>query len=746
MTKVDDYSALTDLLTGKTAEKDLRKNLRLELMQKGAVISLAQDGSAEAVAVLAQALASPIEPVRELTLAVLDHLAAGGSQPAVDALCQAAIQDNPPQAMALVISRGYRPETMPNTSLLFLLSGQVDQLYQVDPDLAGLTAAYQSTPEYNRKKVLSAARKNGLDNWAMVVTTLQEATPEALTALINTYPHFKTAKLKNFAIEALVNLIHNGVKAAGEAMSLLFIQTGDKDLGDLAASLGIYPEDQVQRALYYFLNNQWSQYETLDFNHSLLPIAYEAADRAIRQRIIGQARRIGHLEWAQMIGSARQVRWIGDLSDTDWELALATLKQGEKWDDLWRLVQLAPPVWSVRALLILGGSSWQPGFDETGFFETLNRLGANLAGTLPSVQKKTTLTGHLQEITCVALAPNKPLLASASTDQSVRIWDIARGQLSDVLYVTHGQSRSLAFSPDGEFLAIGNSDNSIQIYRLSDHQVIKSLAGHSGTVRSLALSPDGWILASGSFDHTVRLWRFPSGPEIKTLTGHTSEVFCLGISTDGHVLASAGADKVIRLWSLPDGVPLKALEGHASTITCLAASPDGQYIASGGRDNTIMLWTIPEGRLRSAFEPQKNLITCLGIHPDGQVLGSGSYDGSLTLWSASTGKAWLKIAAHQSAVTGLVFSQDGQLMITSGNDRMIQLWMLEDLLLVRLPIEQINLNRLNQGTPVQDKGLIADTNRQWREYTKTLVQWKGRFDIELEEPQRISVGEFDIEL
>jgi WD40 repeat protein len=745
--KPDEITVYTHLLAAKPSDKGIKKTLRLELLQKGVLISLAQDGSPEAVSLLKNALVCIDEPVCELALSVLDHLASRGNQTAVDVLCQAAIEDNPLQAQTLVVSKGYAPSTPEAASLLFLLTGQMEKLNAFDPDLNFLTSSYPSASDETRKRILSSARKKGLDDWALVISTIQTPTPQALSVFSQAFPHFKTEKIKTFGLNEMGRLVRLGNKDVGETLCLVFNQTGEAAVGELAVSLGVCPVDQVQRSLFYFLSSQWSQYELLDFNHSLLSIAYETADKPVRQRIIGQARRIGHLEWGQALSGARRIRWIGDLADSDWELALSALKQAEKWDDLWRLAQLSPPVWSVRALLILGQAKWLPGPDELSLYDQLNHIGANCFGTLPVVLKKSTLTGHLQDITCMALASGKPLLASGSSDQSIRIWDIQRGQMSDILNVNHGQIRSLAFSPDGENLAIGTSDNSIQVYRLADHRLIKVFEGHTAMVRGLAFSPDGWLIASASFDHTLRLWRFPSGPELKRLTGHTSEVFCLSISANGHILASAGADHVVRLWSLPDGTFLKALEGHTNTITCLATSQDSQFMASGGRDNTIILWNLPDGRLRNTFEPQKNIITCLGFHPDGQVLGSGSLDGSLTLWSTSTARPWSRIAGHQGAVTGLAFSQDGGTLVSSGNDRVIHIWALEDLLLARLPIEQIKLARLNQAALSQEKGHPVETNKQWREYTKTLVQWKQRYDIELdEEPQRISAGEFDIEL
>ncbi|MGH8933998.1 MAG: WD40 repeat domain-containing protein, partial [Egibacteraceae bacterium] len=75
------------------------------------------------------------------------------------------------------------------------------------------------------------------------------------------------------------------------------------------------------------------------------------------------------------------------------------------------------------------------------------------------------LTGHTGPVLGVALSPDGTTIASASDDQTVRLWDTTTGQ------------------PIGQ-----------------------PLTGHTDLVRGVALNPDGTTIASASDDHTVRLW------------------------------------------------------------------------------------------------------------------------------------------------------------------------------------------------------------------------------------------------
>ncbi len=156
-----------------------------------------------------------------------------------------------------------------------------------------------------------------------------------------------------------------------------------------------------------------------------------------------------------------------------------------------------------------------------------------------------------------------------------------------------GSVTSVAFSPDGKTLASGSTDDTIRLWNMATHQPIgQPLKGHTGSVTSVAFSPDGKTLASGSFDHTLRLWdvatRRPIG---QPFSGQSALVASVAFSPDGKTLASGGADGTVRLWDVATHQPIgQPLKGHTGSVTSVAFSPDGKTLASGSFDHTIRLW------------------------------------------------------------------------------------------------------------------------------------------------------------
>ena len=119
------------------------------------------------------------------------------------------------------------------------------------------------------------------------------------------------------------------------------------------------------------------------------------------------------------------------------------------------------------------------------------------------------ITGHTNDVSCIALTPDGSRVVSASLDGTVRLWNVADGrQLWS--FDAHGDAAfAVTVTPDGRRVLSGGSDNNIRVLNIDNGAQQRILRGHHANVYALAVTPDGRYIISGSRDKTLKVWRAP---------------------------------------------------------------------------------------------------------------------------------------------------------------------------------------------------------------------------------------------
>ncbi|MGI5479164.1 helix-turn-helix domain-containing protein [Streptomyces lavendofoliae] len=272
----------------------------------------------------------------------------------------------------------------------------------------------------------------------------------------------------------------------------------------------------------------------------------------------------------------------------------------------------------------------------------------------------------------VALAPDGRTLAATSTDGPVRLWDTAgRRTGAVVLPARTAGARAVAFAPRGRTLAVAGADGTVQLWDVAGARTVASLTGHAGRVNALAYAPDGRTLVSAGSDRTVRVWDVAGGRPPAVLRGHTDEVLGAAFAPDGRTVATGGVDRTVRLWDVAGRRPARVLTGHDDDVNAVAFTPDGTMVVGAGGDGTTRLWDVRSGRPAVTLTGHTDYVLGVAVDPGGAVLATAGFDRSVALWDL---RGSVLTSHPLTEIWQAAYSPDGRLLATADADHTVRLW------------------------------------------------------------------------
>ena len=260
------------------------------------------------------------------------------------------------------------------------------------------------------------------------------------------------------------------------------------------------------------------------------------------------------------------------------------------------------------------------------------------------------LAGHTDAVVSVDLGPGGVTLYSAGRDGTVRVWNASSGESKAVLNVPGGSTlNAAALSADGSTLAVLGDDGLITVWEVARGQIesgadpAASIDTAGSAKRALALSPDGALVATDD-GANIQIWDVDTGQAVQKLQGYWE-------------------DETEEDWL-----------GHEKQVTVLAISPDGTLLASGGADKIVAFWDLASGEVQWTGEGHFGSITALVFDAQGKSVMSGSGDNKAKIWRIPGGKASSTFVGHQGAVNGVAFGSDQNVIVTGGGDGALRLW------------------------------------------------------------------------
>ncbi len=327
----------------------------------------------------------------------------------------------------------------------------------------------------------------------------------------------------------------------------------------------------------------------------------------------------------------------------------------------------------------------------------------------------TTLEGHREPVTALAVSEREPFWLTASTDKTLRMWNI-EGEPTRTFPEFPSSLTSVALRPDGIQVAVGDAAGSISLVPLQDGQPTFRWMAANGPIGGLQYSADSQSLISVS-GNTVQRWRLPNPARI--VTTHGAPIRDLVVV--GELLVSCSADQKVRLTRWADGQTIREFSGSLGPIVSVSASLDGQLVVAGGENGKVAVWQTADGVQRidaavmsppvlavacgspgTIFAMDSNRLyrwelagaanpstappdpltvplptgraLCLAVAHEPPVAYLGMEDGSVWSWWASDGQ-WRSMAqTGGAAVVRLAWNQMHRILAAGTADGKIRLW------------------------------------------------------------------------
>jgi WD40 repeat protein/tRNA A-37 threonylcarbamoyl transferase component Bud32 len=155
---------------------------------------------------------------------------------------------------------------------------------------------------------------------------------------------------------------------------------------------------------------------------------------------------------------------------------------------------------------------------------------------------------------------------------------------------------TVVFSLDGKMIATASLDKTVRLWDAATAEALADSPAHEETepITGVAFSPDGRAILTRS-GATVRLWETPTWKPIGEPMRHSDPVSVSQFSPDGRVILTAGSDRMVRLWDASTSKPLGEPLPHPGGVFFAALRPDSRMLASVSSEDkgdVVRLWRV----------------------------------------------------------------------------------------------------------------------------------------------------------
>jgi WD40 repeat protein len=281
------------------------------------------------------------------------------------------------------------------------------------------------------------------------------------------------------------------------------------------------------------------------------------------------------------------------------------------------------------------------------------------------------LNEHTDKVNSVAFSTNGLNVVTSSDDGTARVWNAVTGERIATLRAGGGRVRSATFGHDDSHVATAAEDGA-RIWDLSARPPNGQLLP-GGAATAITVSPDGKYVAVVAEDFVVRLFTI-GGTGVQVLSGPTMRINTASFSPNSQRIVAASDDGFAWVWSINNPHPEIVLRGHEGRVLDANFSGDGSRIVTAASDATARIFDSTSAEPIRQLEGHRGGISVARFSPDPQErwIVTASDDQTAALWDPS--EVTVMLRGHRLKINAAVFTMDGERLVTASDDGTVRVW------------------------------------------------------------------------